>query len=373
VRSVHFLAVWICGQQNANCELETGSRYLYLFFVSFEITGRAKNKRITMSEVADLAGVSYQTVSRVVNEMPDVAPRTRERVLKLLSEVGYRPNLTARELANQKSSVVGVVTFGTRYHGPTQIMVNIEQAAKEMGFSVMFTGIVEESIDEIRRAVTELCSHQVRGVLIHLPIEIELRHLEKVCRDIHLVAVDSDFGFKTASVFVNQELGSRLATRHLIELGHQRIGYLGAPLIWRAAKLRYNGWRKELAAHRLAESGNFEADWTAAGGFSVTRNLIIKHREEISALVVANDQMAIGAIRAFEEQGIRVPDDISIVGFDDIPEAGFIRPPLTTIKQDFARLGKLSVQCLVDQLNGKVWRDQTIRPNLIERSTTVNR
>jgi DNA-binding LacI/PurR family transcriptional regulator len=340
--------------------------------VSFEITGRAKNKRITMSEVADLAGVSYQTVSRVVNEMPDVAPRTRERVLKLLSEVGYRPNLTARELANQKSSVVGVVTFGTRYHGPTQIMVNIEQAAKEMGFSVMFTGIVEESIDEIRRAVTELCSHQVRGVLIHLPIEIELRHLEKVCRDIHLVAVDSDFGFKTASVFVNQELGSRLATRHLIELGHQRIGYLGAPLIWRAAKLRYNGWRKELAAHRLAESGNFEADWTAAGGFSVTRNLIIKHREEISALVVANDQMAIGAIRAFEEQGIRVPDDISIVGFDDIPEAGFIRPPLTTIKQDFARLGKLSVQCLVDQLNGKVWRDQTIRPKLIERSTTVN-
>jgi len=326
-----------------------------------------------MSEVADLAGVSYQTVSRVVNEMPDVAPRTRERVLKLLSEVGYRPNLTARELANQKSSVVGVVTFGTRYHGPTQIMVNIEQAAKEMGFSVMFTGIVEESIDEIRRAVTELCSHQVRGVLIHLPIEIELRHLEKVCRDIHLVAVDSDFGFKTASVFVNQELGSRLATRHLIELGHQRIGYLGAPLIWRAAKLRYNGWRKELAAHHLAEIGNFEADWTAAGGFSVTRNLIIKHREEISALVVANDQMAIGAIRAFEEQGIRVPNDISIVGFDDIPEAGFIRPPLTTIKQDFARLGKLSVQCLVDQLNGKVWRDQTIRPKLIERSTTVNR
>jgi DNA-binding LacI/PurR family transcriptional regulator len=342
-----------------------------LFFVSFEITGRPKNKRITMSEVADLAGVSYQTVSRVVNEMRDVAPRTRERVLKLLGEVGYRPNLTARELASQKSSVVGVVTFGTRYHGPTQIMVNIEQAAKEMGFSVMFTGIVEESINEIRRAVTELCSHQVRGVLIHLPIEIELRHLEKVCRDIHLVAVDSDFGFKTASVFVNQELGSRLATRHLIGLGHQRIGYLGAPLIWRAAKLRYNGWRKELAAHRLAESGYFVADWTAAGGFSVTRDLIIKHREKISALVVANDQMAIGAIRAFEEQGMRVPNDISIVGFDDIPEAGFIRPPLTTIKQDFARLGKLSVQCLVDQLNGKVWHDQTVRPKLIERSTTV--
>ena len=341
--------------------------------MSFEITGRAKNKRITMREVADLAGVSYQTVSRVVNEMRDVAPKTRERVLKLLGEVGYRPNLTARELANQQSSVVGVVIFGTRYQGPTQIMVSIEQAAKEMGFSVMFTGIAEESVDEIRRAVTELCSHQVRGVLIHLPIEIELSHLEKVCRDIHLVAVDSDFGFKTTSVFVNQELGSRLATRHLIKLGHRQIGFLGAPLIWRAAKLRYEGWRKELMAHHLAPGPRFEADWSAAGGFSVTRDFIIKRREEISALVVANDQMAIGAIRAFEEQRIRVPDDISIVGFDDIPEAGFIRPPLTTIKQDFAELGKLSVLCLVDQLNGKVCRDRTIRPKLIERNTTANR
>jgi DNA-binding LacI/PurR family transcriptional regulator len=252
-------------------------------------------------------------------------------------------------------------------------MVSIEQAAKEMGFSVMFTGIAEESVDEIRRAVTELCSHQVRGVLIHLPIEIGLSHLEKVCRDIHLVAVDSDFGFKTTSVFVNQELGSRLATRHLIELGHRRIGFLGAPLIWRAAKLRYEGWCKELTARRLVPGARFEADWSAAGGFSVTRDFIIKRRQEISALVVANDQMAIGAIRAFEEQGIRVPDEISIVGFDDIPEAGFIRPPLTTIKQDFAKLGRLSVQCLADQLNGKVWRDRTIRPKLIERNTTANR
>jgi DNA-binding LacI/PurR family transcriptional regulator len=323
-----------------------------------------------MDEVAELAGVSYQTVSRVVNGMRDVAPATRERVLKVMADVGYRPNLTARQLASQKSSVAGVVTFGTRLHGPTQIMVSIQQAVQEMGLSVMFTGIAEESIDEIRRAVTELCSHQVRGVLIHLPIEIDLRHLKEVCRNIPLVAVDSDFGFKTASVFVNQELGSRLATRHLIELGHRRIGFLGAPLFWRAAKLRHDGWRKELATHRLALGPRFEADWSAAGGFCVTCDLISKRREELSALVVANDQMAIGAIRAFEEQGIRVPDDISIVGFDDIPEVEFIRPPLTTIKQDFARLGKLSVQCLVDQMNGKVWRNQTIRPKLIERSTT---
>jgi DNA-binding LacI/PurR family transcriptional regulator len=323
-----------------------------------------------MSEVAALSGVSYQTVSRVVNGMRDVAPATRERILKVLGEVGYRPNLTARQLVSRRSSVVGVVSFGTRLHGPTQIMVSIEQAVKEIGFSVMFTGIAEESVDEIRRAVTELCSHQVGGVLIHLPIEIELRHLEEVCRDIPLVAVDSDFGFKTASVFVNQEYGSKLATRHLIELGHRRIGFLGAPLMWRAARLRYEGWRKELAANKLELGPLFEADWSAAGGFRVTRDLICKCHQEISALVVANDQMAIGAIRAFEESGIRVPTDISVIGFDDIPEAGFLRPPLTTIKQDFSTLGKMSVQCLVDQMNGEPWRNRTIRPTLVERATT---
>jgi LacI family transcriptional regulator len=276
-------------------------------------------------------------------------------------------------LVSRRSSVVGVVSFATRLNGPTQIMVSIEQAVKEIGYSVMFTGIAEESVNEIRRAVTELCSHQVQGVLIHLPIEIELRHLEEVCRDVPLVAVDSDFGFKTPSVFVNQELGSRLATRHLIELGHREIGFLGAPLIWRAARLRYDGWCKELEANRLEPGPVFESDWSAEGGFYATIENVCKRPGRISALVVANDQMALGAIRALEENGIHVPADISVVGFDDIPESGFIRPPLTTIRQDFTALGKLSVRCLIDQLNGTVWRNRTITPTLIKRATTTRR
>jgi DNA-binding LacI/PurR family transcriptional regulator len=324
-----------------------------------------------MNEVASLSGVSYQTVSRVVNEMPDVAPTTRERVLKVMGEVGYLPNLTARQLVSQRSSVIGLVNFATGLHGPTQIMVAIEQSVKEVGFSLMFTGIAEESVHEIRRAVTELCSHQVGGVLIHLPIEIDLGHLKEVCRDVHLVAVDSDFGFKASSVFINQELGSRLATRHLIELGHRRIGFLGAPLIWRAARLRFEGWQKELAAKRVPRGPVFEADWSAGGGFNTTLKEICPRRNEISALVVANDQMAIGAIRAFEESGISVPNEISVVGFDDIPEAGFVRPPLTTIKQDFSALGKLSVQCLVELSKGSLWRNRTINPVLIVRGSTA--
>ena len=249
-------------------------------------------KRTTMTDVAALSGVSYQTVSRVVNGMPDVADTTRERVLKVMSEVGYRPNVTARQLVSQRSSVVGVVTFGAGLYGPTQIMVNLEQSVKELGWSVMFCGIAEESVNEIRRAANELCSHHVAGVLIHLPLEIDLQHLKDVCRNLPLVAIDSDFGFKAHSVFVNQEEGSRLVTRHLISLGHTRIAYLRAPLIWRAARLRFRGFLKELEFAHLRTGPIIEADWSARGGFEATRELISARPKEFTALLAANEANA---------------------------------------------------------------------------------
>ena len=330
-------------------------------------------KRTTMTQVAALSGVSYQTVSRVVNGMPDVANTTRERVLKVMSEVGYRPNVTARQLVSQRSSVVGVVTFGTGLYGPTQIMVNLEQSVKEIGWSVMFCGIAEESADEIRRAVNELCSHQVGGVLVHLPLEIDLQNLQDVCRNVPFVAVDSDFGFQAHSVFVNQEQGSRLVTRHLISLGHAKIAYLRAPLIWRASRLRFRGFLKELKASNLKPGPIIEADWSARGGFEAVRELLSAGGADLTALIAANDQMALGAIRAFEESGIKVPAKVSVAGFDDIPEAGYLRPPLTTVRQDFAALGKLSVRCLLDQLDNpkRTPRNRTIRPALIERQSTA--
>jgi len=327
-----------------------------------------------MTQVAALSGVSYQTVSRVVNGMPDVANTTRERVLKVMNETGYRPNVTARQLVSQRSSVVGVVTFGTGLYGPTQIMVNLEQSVKEIGWSVMFCGIEQESADEIRRAVKELCSHQVGGVLIHLPLEIDLQHLQDVCRNLPFVAIDSDFGFRAHSVFVHQELGSCLVTRCLISLGHTKIAYLRAPLIWRASRLRFRGFLKELKASNLKPGPIIEADWSARGGFEAVRALLSTECAEFTALIAANDQMALGGIRAFEEAGMHVPAKVSVAGFDDIPEAGFLRPPLTTVKQDFASLGRLSVQCLLDQLDypKRRPRNRTIRPTLVERQSTAS-
>ncbi len=186
-------------------------------------------------------------------------------------------------------------------------MVNSEQASKELGLSFMFSGIVEQSTQYIRRAVDELCSHQVCGILIHLPWEMDLRDLQVVCRNV-------PFG----------------------------------PVV--------------------------DGDWTAQSGFEATQKLITNHRGKFTAVVVANDQMALGAIRAFEENSIPIPQEISLVGFDDIPEAGFFRPPLSTIKQDFATLGRLSIQCLtaqVDQSRASTSSTHTIQPFLIERESTA--
>ena len=333
---------------------------------------RKRNKNLTIYDIAGRTGVSYQTVSRVLNGMPHVSPATRERVQAVMQEVGFRPNMTARQLAGQRSTTVGLVTFATGFYGPAQIVANCEQASKEMGLSFMFSGIVDQTTPEIRRAVNELCAHQVCGILLYLPMDIDLRDLQEVCRNVPIVAVDSNLGCKCPTIYINQELGSRIATQHLIQCGHQKIAYLQGPPFWRAAELRFNGWLKELNAAGLSPGPVITGNWTAESGFETTQKLVAQHWGEYSALVVANDQMALGAIRAFEESGIEIPRAISVVGFDDIPEAAFFRPPLSTIKQDFATLASSSVKCLMRQLNqNKAGRLQTIQPTFVGRQSTA--
>jgi DNA-binding LacI/PurR family transcriptional regulator len=304
--------------------------------------------------------------------MPHVSPATRERVQAVIQEVGFRPNMTARQLAGQSSNTVGLVTFATSFYGPAQILANCEQASKEMGLSFMFSSIVDQSSPEIRRAVNELCAHQVCGILLYLPLRIDLRDLQDVFRNVVIVAVDSNLGYKCPAIYINQELGSRIATQHLIQLGHRKIAYLQGPLFWRAAELRFKGWLKELKAAGLNPGPVISGSWTAESGFEATQKLITQHWGKYSALVAANDQMALGAIRAFEESGIQIPRTISVVGFDDIPEAAYFRPPLSTIKQDFALLASSSVECLMTQLNqNKPGRIRTIRPALVGRESSA--
>ena len=256
--------------------------------------------------------------------------------------------------------------------GRREVLGAALRQVEEMGLSFMFSGIVDQSTPEIRRAVNELCAHQVCGILLYLPLRIDLRDLQDVCRNVPIVAVDSNLGYKCPAIFINQELGSRIATQHLIRLGHKKIAYLQGPLFWRAAELRFKGWVKELKSAGLSPGPVMIGNWTAESGFEATQKLIAQNWGEYSALVVANDQMALGAIRAFEENGIQIPRDLSVVGFDDIPEAAFFRPPLSTIKQDFATLASSSVECLMSQLNQQpASRSRTIRPILVGRESTA--
>jgi len=326
-------------------------------------------KHITIHDVAAQSGVSYQTVSRVINNMPDVAPKTRLRVLNVMEDLGYRPNVTARHLVSQRSSVIGLVAWATSFYGLTQIMINVERAVRETDYSLMFAGIRDASIDKLRRAVNKLCAHRVAGILMHLPFEMDLRLLRDMCPNLPLVAVDCDLGFDVPTVQVNQEHSAYLATKYLLSLGHTRIAYLRGPAGWRVARLRYQGWLKAVREAGRVPGPCIDGNWTSKGGFKATVSLIKSHRTAFTALAVANDQMALGAIRAFEEHEIRVPQDVSVVGSDNLPESEFFRPPLSTIRHDFATVGTLSIRCLMEQLRGTRDHSQvyTIEPTFVER------
>jgi DNA-binding LacI/PurR family transcriptional regulator len=332
-----------------------------------------RRKEITIYDVAAQSGVSYQTVSRVINNMPDVAPKTRLRILSVMEDLGYRPNMTARHLVSQRSTVIGFVTWATGFYGPAQIMINVERAAREADYSLMFAGIREASIDRIRRAVNKLCSHRVAGILMHLPFQMDLRLLRDVCSNVPLVAVDCDLGFEAPSVHFGQERGSYLATKHLLELGHTQIAYLRGPMVWRVAGLRYQGWLNAIQEAGLPPGPCVDGNWASRGGYQATLELIKNYRRQFTALAVANDQMALGAIQAFAENGIRVPNDVSVVGFDDLPEAEFFRPPLSTIKHDFVSIGSLSIRCFMDQLSEDYTASPvcTIEPTFVERLSTA--
>lgn len=333
---------------------------------------RTRKKEVTITDIAAACGVSYQTVSRAINGMEDISKETAARVLEMAARLGYRRNLAARNLATRQSTVIGIITADVSLYGATQVMVSVGQAAREAGYALMFAELQKESVKEIRRAVDELCAHRVAGILM-FQVEVDIRTLRDSFRNVPFVGMNSDFGSEAPSVFIDQEQASEMATNHLIHLGHSQIAYIMGPQGNLAARRRYQGWLTAIKQAGCSPGPVVEGDFSAKSGFRAASALIANHKGRFTAVVVANDQMALGAIRAFEENGVRVPEDISIIGFDDMPEAEFFRPPLTTIRHDFARIGQLGVQCLLAQLNGissfpKIHR---VKPVLVERLSSI--
>ncbi len=327
----------------------------------------------TINDVAEKAGVSYQTVSRVINNHASVAPLTRERVQQAIQDLDYRPSLVAKGLVTRRSQLIGLIAYGTEQFGPAQIVQSVEHSARAHGFETMLTTLREFTPAEVQDAVARLGQFGVDGLALLTPLDNTevARSIQGRTPFMLISAAPEDIG---PSVSIDQFAGGQLATRHLLDLGHERILHIPGPRHWSEAELRLAGHREALAQANLEALPLLRvagAEWSAEIGYATTLEALAR-RLDFTAVFAANDQMALGALAALKRSGRRVPDDVSVVGFDATPESAYYDPPLTTVRQDFVRLGERSVDRLVQLIAGEppAVRHAVDQPELVVRATT---
>jgi DNA-binding LacI/PurR family transcriptional regulator len=326
-----------------------------------------------MADVAVRAGVSHQTVSRVVNGHPNVAPATRERVLQAIAELGYRPNTAARALVTGSTRTIGFVTVSINQYGPAQTLVGLEQAARAAGYSLSVTVLEDATAGAMRDAIDRFVAQSIDAVVALGTYDDAFEALHAVSAPVPLVTVQSGGALEEPAVGVDQVAGARLATRHLLDLGHRTVHHVTGPPDSKEARDRMAAWRAELAGAGAPVPEVLRGDWTPASGYQAGRRLAARVRsgEELTSVFLANDQMALGLLAAFHEEGLSVPGDVSVVGFDDLPEAPYLTPPLTTVRQDFAELGRRGVELVLARLRGEDAHAEPVVPELITRRSTA--
>ncbi|MGP3635024.1 LacI family DNA-binding transcriptional regulator [Streptomyces sp. 24-1644] len=317
-------------------------------------TGRSRRSfagiKPVMDDVARLAGVSKQTVSRVLNENPSVRPETRTRVLAAMNELGYRPSSSARSLASGRTRILGVISFDAAGHGPASILTAINLAAREAGYLISSIALPLSEADTVMQAVERLAAEGADGVIAIAPQQHTDKALAHVAPAIPLVTLESHLGSDTPVVTSDSATGARLAVEHLLSLGHPTVRHIAGPSGWLAAEQRVLGWRRALEAAGAFVPEPLIGDWSASSGYSLGRQLA--SQPDVTAVFASNDHMALGVLRALHEAGRRVPDDVSVIGYDDIPEAPYLLPPLTTIHNDFAETGRRALHLLLQRLSG---------------------
>ncbi len=323
-----------------------------------------------MADVGRLAGVSHQTVSRVINGSPHVRAQTRQRVLEAMLELGYRPNSAARALATGRSNILGVVSFDTTLYGPASTLYGIERAAHEAGYFIIIASLKALDRPSVAEAVERLCHRGVDGILAITPHAEAAEALLHAPGDVPLVAVEAGPASGLPVVAIDQFLGAANATQHLLDLGHKTVWHIAGPPDFLESRQRLDGWRASLESAGAEVPSPLTGDWTARAGYDLGRRLSAD--PGVSAVFVANDQMALGVLRAMHEHRRRIPDEVSVVGFDDIPEAPYFLPPLTTVRQDFDQMGSHGVRLLLRMVDGRgaVAASPGLRPELIVRAST---
>ena len=339
-----------------------------------------KRKRVTIKQVAQEAGVSTQTVSRVTNDRPDVAPETRQRVLEVIERLGYQPSALARSLIRQRSHTLGVVTAGLEYVGPSHTLSGITEQAEAMGYSLLLKELPEFDTSDVEPILNALLARQVDGIIWAVAEASDNRDwLADRLNDLPVPIVFLTMHQRPdlSIVSVDNYLGGRIATEHLLKQGYRHIGHVAGPLEWWESRQRKAGWQNALldAGIRVSEDQSVEGDWSSESGEKAIRQLLDQY-PEMDAVFVANDQMALGVLQVTCRRGLQVPQDLAVVGFDGIPETAYYWPPLTTVKQDLHRLGCIAVEQALRAIEASqepkgVYEPETIllKPRLIIRES----
>jgi DNA-binding LacI/PurR family transcriptional regulator len=325
-------------------------------------------RRPVMQDVARRAGVSHQTVSRVLNTPGDVRPATLERVRRAIGELGYRPDPVARSLVTRRTRTLGVLTFGTEHHGPASTLWAVERGARAAGYAVTTAGAVSPAPDDVHACAVRLVEQGVEGVVVVAPRDGAAAAVAAVPPGTPVVLAAGIPVAGVPSAVVDQDATARLAVEHLLGLGHRTVHLVEGPPGWDEARARTRGWRTALAAAGARVPTPLPGDWGPAAGHRAGQRL----EEGATAVLAANDHLALGVLRALAGRGLRVPDDVSVVGVDDLPQGAFFSPPLTTVRQDFAAMGRAAVEILLAQVErGEHPEGVVLAPVLVERASTA--
>jgi LacI family transcriptional regulator len=350
-------------------------------------------KRVTIKEVAQAAGVSTQTVSRVLNDRPDVSVETREKIRAIIAKMGYAPNVLARSLIQGRSHTLGVAGYGLSYYGPSRVLTGIERRANELGYSLLLNLLRDPELEDGEQIFHNLLARQVDGIIWAVP-EIGANR-DWVAQQLEQKAGTSPMGGAPVPVvFINMQPrpglavaamdnreGGRLATEHLLFQGYRRIGIISGPCSWWEAQQREQGWREAMLAAgikpRELEALKVTGDWYPASGEKGLEELL-QRCPDLQAVFACNDPMAAGALTAARRLGRSVPGSLAVVGFDDVPEAAYYYPSLTTIHQPLSDLGDQAVELLNGLLSGSLDEEEDpasqliwLHPKLIVRNSTM--
>jgi DNA-binding LacI/PurR family transcriptional regulator len=332
----------------------------------------AKKSRPTMLDVAERSGVSYQTVSRVINNHPYVSDEARQKVQEAIDALGYRPSKAATKLRSKLSKTIAIVLYGSWFNGPVQIALNVEMAARTSGFDVLLTNVTETE-RQVAEALEHVKDWSVDGVVMIMPASgLNAEQISAICEDIPVVYIDSQPAPDVPCVVLDERFGTQQIVEHLISLGHQQFCEISGPLNWYSAQMRHQACQDVLRTYGIAHSLHVEGNWSTPGGYQAARRLL-QQGHSFTAVIAANDSMALGAYRALHEAGLSVPEDVSVVGFDDILEAAYLTPPLTTVRHNFIQLGAQGFEYLLKLMDDPDTpiTQRIIEPRLILRESTA--